>query len=210
MSGRNQRSQARLTTVLVLVGLIVTGVWVWKRISPDAKDAFVERAAPIALVSLAVGLLLWWAISRVARRLSLRAERKRLIAQFERTTGTEKRLELAFALIEMNRYRLRGLEQVAPAMRDLFLATMKTALGDEQHRLRGMAASHVGVLQDNAALPLLLAALEDDHAYVRACAALALGRMRAGAAKEKLTRVMQDDWDQTVRSRAREALERIE
>lgn len=210
MSGRNQRGQARLTTVLVLIGLIVTGVWVWKRISPDAKDAFVEHAAPIALLSLAVGLLLWWAISCVTRRLSLRAERKRLIAQFERTTGTEQRLELAFALIEMNRYRLRGLEQVAPAMRDLFLSTMKTALGDEQHRLRGMAASHVGVLQDNAALPLLLAALEDEHAYVRACAALALGRMRAGAAKEKLTRVMQDDWDQTVRSRAREALERIE
>lgn len=210
MNGRNQRGQARLTTILLLIGLIVTGVWVWKRISPDAKDAFVEYAAPIALVSLAVGLLLWWAISRIMRWLSLRAERKRLIAQFERTTGTEKRLELAFALIEMNRYRLRGLEPVAPAMRDLFLATMKTALGDEQHRLRGMAASHVGVLQDNAALPLLLAALEDDHAYVRACAALALGRMRAGVAKEKLTRVMQDDWDQTVRSRAREALERIE
>lgn len=210
MNGRNQRGQARLTTILLLIGLIVTGVWVWKRISPDAKDAFVEYAAPIALVSLAVGLFLWWAISRIMRWLSLRAERKRLIAQFERTTGTEKRLELAFALIEMNRYRLRGLEPVAPAMRDLFLATMKTALGDEQHRLRGMAASHVGVLQDNAALPLLLAALEDDHAYVRACAALALGRMRAGVAKEKLTRVMQDDWDQTVRSRAREAFERIE
>jgi HEAT repeat protein len=51
--------------------------------------------------------------------------------------------------------------------------------------------------------------LEDDHAYVRACAALALGRMRAGEAKKKLEQVMQEDWDQTVRSRAREALERI-
>ena len=56
----------------------------------------------------------------------------------------------------------------------------------------------------------LLAALEDDHAYVRASAALALGRMRAAEAKQKLMSVMQDDWDQTVRSRAREALERLE
>ena len=72
-----------------------------------------------------------------------------------------------------------------------------------------MAASHLGVLQDKVGVPVLLAALEDDHAYVRACAALALGRMRAGEAKAKLAHVMQEDWDQTARSRAREALERI-
>jgi HEAT repeat protein len=72
-----------------------------------------------------------------------------------------------------------------------------------------MAASHLGVLQDPRAIPVLLAALEDDHAYVRACAALGLGRMRAREAKDKLAQVMKDDWDQTVRSRAREALERI-
>jgi HEAT repeat protein len=51
--------------------------------------------------------------------------------------------------------------------------------------------------------------LEDDHAYVRASAALGLGRMRALEARERLLRAMEDDWDQTVRSRAREALERI-
>jgi hypothetical protein len=36
-----------------------------------------------------------------------------------------------------------------------------------------------------------------------------LGRLNAFEAKDKLTVVMQDDWDQTVRSRAREALERM-
>ncbi|MBA5872572.1 MAG: HEAT repeat domain-containing protein, partial [Nitrospira sp. CR2.1] len=55
----------------------------------------------------------------------------------------------------------------------------------------------------------LVAALEDDHAYVRSSAALGLGRLRASAAKEKLASVSKEDWDQTVRSRAREALERI-
>jgi hypothetical protein len=34
--------------------------------------------------------------------------------------------------------------------------------------------------------------------------------MRAGEARKKLEEVMQEDWDQTVRSRAREALERME
>jgi HEAT repeat protein len=52
-------------------------------------------------------------------------------------------------------------------------------------------------------------ALEDDHAYVRSCAALGLGRLRAGEAREKLTIAMEKDWDQTVRSRSKEALERI-
>ena len=56
---------------------------------------------------------------------------------------------------------------------------------------------------------LLIQALEDDHAHVRASAALALGRMRVAEAKTPLEIKMKDDWDQTVRSRAREALERI-
>jgi HEAT repeat protein len=58
-------------------------------------------------------------------------------------------------------------------------------------------------------IPVLLKALEDDHAYVRSSAALGLGRLGASEAREKLTTVMEEDWDQTVRSRSKEALERI-
>jgi HEAT repeat protein len=72
-----------------------------------------------------------------------------------------------------------------------------------------MAASYLGALNDKTVIPLLLKALEDEHAYVRSSAALGLGRLRAGEAKEKLTTMMEKDWDQTVRSRSREALERI-
>jgi len=208
-TGRSQRGQTRLTAILLLIGVTVTAVWVWKRIPPDIKESFIEHIIPIALVGLAAGLLFWWTAAKIARRLKARAERDRLIARFEQAVTSEQRLEMAFALIELNGYRLTGLEPIAPALRDLFLTTAKTALGDKQHRMRGMAVSHLGVLQDKAALPLLLTALEDDHAYVRACAALALGRMRAGEARKKLEEVMREDWDQTVRSRAREALERI-
>ena len=56
---------------------------------------------------------------------------------------------------------------------------------------------------------LLEEALEDDYAYVRSCAALGLGRLRATETRERLTAVMEDDGDQTVRSRAKEALERM-
>jgi len=209
MTDRKPSSAASLTSILLIIGLVVTSVWVWKRIPLETQDYLVERMVPLALLALVAGLLLWVLVQKVRRRWKIRQERDRLMARLEREMSPGERLDLAFALVELNGYRLEGLEQVAPALRDLFITTLKTALGDKQHRIRGMAASYLGVLQDKAVVPLLLTALEDDHAYVRASAALALGRMRASEAKAKLTQVMQEDWDQTVRSRAREALERI-
>jgi HEAT repeat protein len=146
------------------------------------------------------------AIKRRRERLRLRAK---LLAQFERETAREKKLETAFALIEVNEYRIDGLEPVVPALKELFTTTLQRALDDKQHRIRGMAASHLGVLQDKTVVPILVKALDDDHAYVRSCAALGLGRLRAVEARERLKTLMQDDWDQTVRSRAKEALEQI-
>ena len=209
MIRRYQDGQANLTATLLLVGLIVAVVWIWKRLPLATQDYLVERAIPLTLLGVAVALFVWVVGRTLHRRWKDRLERDSLMLRFERETSPEKRLDLAFQIIELNRYQLRGLERVAPAMAELFVTTMKTALGDKQHRIRGMAASHLGVLQDKTTVPLLLAALEDDHAYVRACAALALGRMRASEAKAKLESVMRDDWDQTVRSRAREALERL-
>lgn len=201
--------QTRLTAVLLLIGAVVSGVWVWKRLSPDLQDEIVERAVPLATLCAAVAIACWLLIRKIRRRRSLRRQRERLMQRFEREPSKQKQQDLAFALIELNHYRREGLERVAPAMTELFAATLTTALGDKQHRIRGMAASHLGVLGDPARIPLLLKALEDEHAYVRSCAALALGRMRATEARARLRQVMEEDWDQTVRSRAREALERL-
>jgi len=209
MLPRDQSGQANLTATLLVIALIVTGVWVWKRLPPETQEYVIERAIPTAGLTAVGVILVGVGIRAIRRRRETRRERDRLLARFEAEGSPEKRRDLAFALVELNQYRREGLERVAPAMADLLMTTVKTAAGDKQYRIRGMAASHLGVLQETAAIPLLLAALEDDHAYVRACAALALGRMRAGEAKVKLTRVMEEDWDQTVRSRAREALERI-
>ncbi|MFQ5932378.1 MAG: HEAT repeat domain-containing protein, partial [Nitrospiraceae bacterium] len=207
---RSQAGPVNLTLALLLIGLVVAGVWIWKRIPLDTQDYIIEQAIPLGLLILGIAVLTWKATSKLRHRKTMRLKRERLIARFEREQSPEKRLDLAFALIELNLYRQEGLEQVTPAMVALFSTTLRTALGDKQHRLRGMAASHLGVLQDRSAIPLLLKALEDDHAYVRGSAALGLGRVRAVEAKSKLREVMQEDWDQTVRSRAREALERME
>jgi HEAT repeat protein len=148
-------------------------------------------------------------VKRIRARKERLRRRAALLSRFVRETAPEKRLETAFALIEVNDYRREGLETAVPALKELLTSTLQRAVGDKQHRVRGMAASHLGVLQDPTVVPLLIKALEDDHAYVRSCAALALGRLRAVETKERLMTVMKDDWDQTVRSRAKEALERM-
>ena len=204
-----QSGQANLTTILLLLGLVVSGVWVWKRLSPDMQDLIIDQALPLAALSLAVLAAVWILIGKIIKRRRRNQQRARLIKLFESQTSSEKRLKLAFAVIEVNQYRRVGLESIASQLQELFVTTLKRALGDKQHQVRGMAASHLGVIGDDAAVAHLLAALEDDHAYVRSSAALGLGRLRASAAKDKLAYVSKEDWDQTVRSRAREALERI-
>ena len=204
-----QSGQANLTTILLLLGLVVSGVWVWKRVSPDMQDLIIDQALPLAALSLAVLAAVWILIGKIVKHRRRNQQRARLIKLFESQTSSEKRLTLAFAVIEVNQYRRVGLESIASQLQELFVTTLKRALGDKQHQVRGMAASHLGVIGNDAAVAHLLAALEDDHAYVRSSAALGLGRLRATAAKDKLAYVSKEDWDQTVRSRAREALERI-
>lgn len=177
--------------------------------SLETQDYIVDQAVPIALVAGVCLALLSVAVRAIRRRQHKLRRRARLLALFEREPAREKKLEIAFTLIEVNEYRLDGLESAVPAMKELFSTTLQRALGDKQHRIRGMAASHLGVLRDQSVVPLLVKALEDDHAYVRSCAALGLGRLRAAETRERLKILAEEDWDQTVRSRAREALERI-
>jgi hypothetical protein len=209
MSIRAESGRTNLVAIGVLVGVMITGVWVWKRLSLDIQEYVIDQAIPMAFAGLVIAAGLWMLVRVFLRRRVQRGERAKLMAAFERATVQEKKLEIAFALIEVNGYRAEGLEPITPALRDLFATMLQQALGDKQHRIRGMAASYLGVLDDKTVIPLLLEALEDEHAYVRSCAALGLGRLRASEAKEKLTTAMEEDWDQTVRSRSKEALERI-
>ena len=206
---RNQAGQTHLTAILVLIGLVVAAAVIWNRLHYDTQDFIIEEVVPVAFLILLVTVGIWLAVRTIRARRELKRRKQQLLAKFETESSREKRLNLAFTLVELNDYTLEGLESVAAAMAQLFQSTLKTALGDKQHRIRGMAASSLGAIQDKTAVATLLKALEDDHAYVRGCAALALGRLRETEAKDKLAYVMKEDWDQTVRSRAREALERI-
>jgi len=209
MLRRADRGQANLSAIVILLGIVITSVWIWKRLSLESQDYVIDQAIPLAAAALGIGVLVMVVVKKIRRRLHQKRERDRLLAAFQRETVREKKLELSFALAEVNGYRVNGLEAVAPALKELWVTTLRRAVGEKQHRIRGMAASHLGVLQDSSVVPLLLAALEDDHAYVRSCAALGLGRLRASEARAKLEEVMKEDWDQTTRSRAKEALERL-
>jgi ABC-type nickel/cobalt efflux system permease component RcnA len=195
---------------LLGLGLIVASIWVWNHLHFDTQDYIVDEIIPIIgiVVVLCIGLWVIWRKWRTRQdRIKLR---DRLIQRFQKEPSPHKQRDLAFTLVEVNLFEAEGLETIMEPMAKLFIWTMNTALGDKQHRERGMAASYLGILQHTESIPLLIRFLEDDHAHVRACAALALGRMRAQEAKAKLEEKMKDDWDQTVRSRSREALERIQ
>ncbi len=209
MLRRADRGQANLSAIVILLGIVITSVWVWKRLSLESQEYVIDQAIPLAAAVLGIGVLVMVVIKKIRRRVQQSRKRDRLLAAFQRETVRDKKLELSFALAEVNGYRVIGLESVAPALKELWVSTLRRAVGEKQHRIRGMAASHLGVLQDRSVVPLLLAALEDDHAYVRSCAALGLGRLRASEARAKLEEVMKEDWDQTTRSRAKEALERL-
>lgn len=209
MTDHRDKGQVSPTAIVLLVGLIVAGVWIWKRLPAETQDYVIDQALPVAAGGAAVAAIMLAVVVKIRRRVAARRERNRLIGAFQRETAREMKLDLSFALIECNAYRLDGLEEIAPALKDLWVMTLGQAVEDKQHRIRGMAASHLGVLQDQSVAPLLVKALKDDHAYVRACAALGLGRLRATEAREPLKTVMEHDWDQTVRSRAKEALERM-
>lgn len=194
---------------LLCLGLIVAGIWIWNHLTFDTQDYIIDEIVPILGVIILMGGGLWIGMRKWRARKERLQLRDRLLQRFQKEPSPQKRRDLAFTLIEVNQFEPEGLDAVTEPMAELFIWTLKTALGDKQHRIRGMAASYLGVLKHQPSIPLLIRALEDDHAHVRACAALALGRMRAQEAKPKLEEKMKEDWDQTVRSRSREALERI-
>lgn len=208
-SPSHEQGQVNVIAALLLVAIVVTFVWVWKRLPLETQDYLTDQALPFAAILVVIAIAVWMALRAVRQRRWRQQRRSRLMQAFTKATTRDKRLELAFALIELNQYRRAGIEELLPALQELFTTVLTRALDDKQHQIRGMAASHLGVVGDQSTVRLLLNALEDDHAYVRSCAALGLGRLRAPEAREKLQKASVEDWDQTVRSRAREALERI-
>lgn len=205
----NHRGQANITSVLILLIIIVASAWTWNHLDFDTQDFVIDEVLPILFLTFVATLGLWMSIRNFKRNKNILKRRGLLIQRFAKEKSPKKRFELAIELIELNNYKSDGLESISEGIAEVLIHTFKRSMGDKQHRIKGIAASHLGVIQHRESVPLLMKALEDDFAYVRSSAALALGRMRATEAKAKLEYTMKEDWDQTVRSRSREAVERM-
>ena len=96
LNGRDQ-GQTNLTVLAVLIGLIVAGVWIWKRLPADTQDYIVDQAVPMAAMGLALAILLFIPIRAVLRRHAKSQERTKMLTLFERATAQDKKLETAFA-----------------------------------------------------------------------------------------------------------------
>ncbi|MGZ8383413.1 MAG: hypothetical protein ACXWWE_05330, partial [Nitrospira sp.] len=129
MTKQPQQGQMIPLLFVVLIILIIVAVWTWKRLSVEAQDYIVDQAVPMTIIGLVCALLLFIPINAFRRRLARSQERTRLLALFEQATVQEKRLDLAFALLESNDYRLDGLDSALPALKELFVTTLQRALG---------------------------------------------------------------------------------
>ena len=54
MSTRSESGQTNLLAIVVLVGVVITGVWVWKRLSLDTQEYVIDQAIPMAFAGLVI------------------------------------------------------------------------------------------------------------------------------------------------------------
>ena len=49
---RRASGQANLPAIALLLGIVITAVWIWKRLSLETQDYIIEQALPIALIGV--------------------------------------------------------------------------------------------------------------------------------------------------------------
>ena len=90
MRTRSESGQTNLVAIGILVGLVITGVWVWKRLSFDTQDYVVDQAIPVAFAGLVIAAGLFLLVRAFIRHWGQRRERAKLIAAFNQATVQEK------------------------------------------------------------------------------------------------------------------------
>ena len=79
-----QDGQVNLTAALLLVAVIVTGVWVWKRLPLATQDYLIDQAIPLALLVGMIATGGWLVIRSIRTRRMRRQERMRLVRSLPR------------------------------------------------------------------------------------------------------------------------------
>lgn len=189
-----------------LLAALLVGFFVWGILPSAWKDSL--KAGPWGLLA-AVGLGLLVAFVIIKGILDRHAHKRahlRVAKVFREASDPALQKRAALWLIEHNRNHPQRLADAGPMLMEVLIQVMKA---DTEKLDRARAANGLGVLGNPEAIHPLLVATNDEYPYVRAEAALALGKLRARPAEKRLRELVEDDWDPSVRGRAKEALERL-
>ena len=75
MMRRTEQGQANLTAIAILVGLIISAVWIWKRLSPETQEFVIDQAIPIAAAVIGIVVLVLAVVKKIRRRAHRKRER---------------------------------------------------------------------------------------------------------------------------------------
>ena len=65
MLRRDDRGQANLTAIVILFGIVITSVWVWKRLSLDTQEYVIDQAIPLAAAVIGVAVLVLVVVRKI-------------------------------------------------------------------------------------------------------------------------------------------------
>ncbi|MEK7272922.1 MAG: hypothetical protein AAB047_03745, partial [Nitrospirota bacterium] len=80
MLRRADQGQANLSAIVILLGIVITSVWVWKRLSLESQEYVIDQAIPLAAAVLGIGVLVMVVIKKIRRRVQQSRKRDRLLA----------------------------------------------------------------------------------------------------------------------------------
>jgi len=202
----NERGNIGIYILTRLLIALLVGFFVWGILPSAWKDDL--KAGPWGLLAaVGLGVLVSFVIIKgIWDRHAHKRAHLRVAKVFREASDPALQKRAALWLIEHDRNYPRRLDDAGPALIEVLIRVMKA---DTEKLDRARAANGLGVLGNPHAIPALLGATNDEYPYVRAEAALALGKLRARPAEKRLRELIEDDWDPSVRGRAKEALERI-
>ncbi|HEX6826690.1 MAG TPA: hypothetical protein VF077_10285, partial [Nitrospiraceae bacterium] len=67
MRTRSESGKTNLVAIAILLGGVIAGVWVWKRLSLDTQEYVIDQAIPVAFVGLVIAAGLFLLLRAVNR-----------------------------------------------------------------------------------------------------------------------------------------------
>ena len=67
-SPSHEQGQVNVIAALLLVAIVVTCVWVWKRLPLETQDYLTDQALPFAAILVVIAIAVWMTLRAVRQR----------------------------------------------------------------------------------------------------------------------------------------------